>query len=112
MATPTFQLKQGDTAPAIASTLTAADGSVVNLTTATIRFHMADSVGTIVVDQPAILVGLGTLGTVSHLWAASEVATAGTFSGEWEVTFSDGTIETFPNNQNIVITITPALVNP
>jgi hypothetical protein len=45
-----FYIKRGDTRPSLYATLTQ-EGSVVDLTGATVRFHMGD-----VVDAPAVIV--------------------------------------------------------
>jgi hypothetical protein len=49
-----FLLKRGDTSPAILGSLVGGDGSVVSITGASVRFHMArDTNGEVVVDAPA-----------------------------------------------------------
>lgn len=91
----TFQIKRNDTAPPIQATLTA-DGSAVDLTSATVDFHMMDSSGAIKVDAAATLVTAAS-GIVKYVWQTGDTDQAGRFRAEWEVTFPDGTIRTFPN---------------
>lgn len=91
----TFQMRRNDTAPPIEATLTA-DSTAVDLTDATVRFHMQDTAGTVKVDAAATLV-VAASGTVKYVWAAADTDTGGWFKAEWEVTFSDGTVRTFPN---------------
>ena len=91
-------IKRNDTKPPLYVTL--ADGGVaVDLSTATVKFHM----GTIV-DSDAVVID-GTAGTVRYDWVAADTATAGCFPGEFEVTFADGSIQTFPNDENLTIII-------
>ena len=45
-------------------------------------------------------------GVVQFNWVSGDTNTNGTFEGEFEVTYPDGTIETFPNNGYITIEVT------
>lgn len=57
---------------------------------------MVDSSGAVKVDAAANIDD-GAAGEVSYDWTAADTDTGGHFKAEWEVTFSDGTIRTFPN---------------
>jgi phage baseplate assembly protein gpV len=97
-------IKRRDTAPPFTATCTDADGDAVDISNATIRFHMEDSSGTVKVDAAADIV-LGTAGTVRYDWAAADTDTAGHFKAEVEVTFADGTIRTFPTTNFATVRI-------
>lgn len=102
-----FYIKQNDTAPALRAILKDGDGEAIDLTDATIRFHMREIGGsTVKVDgvSPAQLPP--TSGIVQYDWVAADTDTVGSYQGEFEVTYSDGSIETFPNNGYIRIQIT------
>ena len=99
-----FKLKRNDTSPSISGTCQDADGVAVDITSATVRFHMIDSNDVTVVDSGATIAS-GAAGTVRYDWLAADTDTAGGFRGEFEVTFSDATIETFPNTGYIPIRI-------
>lgn len=102
-----FNIKRGDTSPSILANLISGDGGAANLTGATVRFHMrAQGAQTAIVAAPAIIVS-GTSGQVRYDWQPADTATAGRFEAEWQVTYADGTIETFPNNGVEQIRITP-----
>lgn len=94
-----LNIKRNDTVP-LTATLRVA-GAPIDLQGATVRFHMRDSAGILVVDSAATVIqngdgSDGTKGRVKYEWVASDTATAGVFSLEWEVTFADSTVRTFP----------------
>lgn len=94
-----FYIKQNDTKPSITAQLLS-DGSAVDLTGATVKFHMGSTI-----DAAATITDAAT-GNVRYDWASGDTATAGTYNAEFEVTFSDGKIETFPNDEYLLIVIT------
>lgn len=104
-----FYIKQNDTAPSVRAILKDGSGTVINLTSASVRFHMKDLAGTVKVDAAATIVDPASSGIVQYNWAGSDTDTTGTYYAEFEVTYSDGTIESFPNDGNIGILITKEL---
>jgi len=44
-------------------------------------------------------------GTVKYVWAAGDTATAGYYTGEWEVTYSDGRKLTVPNGKKLSVAV-------
>ena len=101
----TFNLKQNDTSPNIQAQLLDGDGFPIDVSQATVRFHVRNAEGTVIIDEPAVIL-VGTDGTVEYGWDAADTATAGTYQGEFEVTYESGKIETFPNASYIEIVIT------
>jgi hypothetical protein len=101
-----FYLKKGDTLSAIEITCKDANGVAVNLTGATVKFSMKlTSTGAVKVSLASATIVSATGGIVSYSWAAADVDTAGEYSGEFQVTFSAGGIQTFPNSSDIPISI-------
>lgn len=97
-----FHLKRGDTSPALLYRLDPA----VDLTGASIVFNMRARGGRPVLDRvPAVIDGAPADGVVRYDWGATEVADPGLFEAEFEVSYADGSIETFPNSDFIVISI-------
>jgi len=99
-----MSIKRNDTAPPFTATCTDAAGDPVDVSNATIRFHMRDTSGTVKVDAAADIVS-GPDGTVRYDWAVGDTDTAGFFYGEVEVTFADDTVRTFPTTNNATVRI-------
>lgn len=93
---------RNDTRPNIEATLTYDDGSVVDLTNCTVKFHMRKENGAVVVDKAASLQDAPN-GVVLYTWEAEDTNVLGTCKGEFEVTFQDTTIQTFPKIDDFVI---------
>lgn len=103
----TFYVKQNDTAPSIRATLKDGDDAVIDLTDATVRFHMRTIGGTTAkIDSAVSIVSPATDGVVQYDWIAADTDTIGSFQAEFEVTYSNGRIETFPNSGYIRVEIT------
>jgi len=105
-----FYIKQNDTAPAIRATPKDTDANAIDLTDASVRFHMR-RVGstTITTDGAAIIVGNAANGIVQYDWESADTAKVNTYQAEFEVTYSDGSIETFPNSSYITVEVTDDL---
>jgi len=92
-----FYIKENDTSPALRAVLKDSDGVAVDLTGASVRFHMRNtSNNNVVVDKAATIVTAAS-GIVAYNWQADDITVVGQFEIEFEVTFSDGGIQTFPN---------------
>jgi hypothetical protein len=100
-----FTIKQGDTSPALVADLKTPDRQPANLVGATVRFHMRNKRRSgDIVDQPAAVTDAAN-GQVRYDWQTGDTGTAGEFEVEFEATYADGTIETFPNKGYIDVTI-------
>lgn len=99
-----FNIKQNDTSPSLQATLKDASGTAIALTGASVRFHMKALDGTVKVDA-AMAITNASGGVVQYNWQTGDTNTVGSYSVEFEVTYSDSTIETFPNNQNLTISV-------
>lgn len=103
-----FTIKQSDTSPSLRATLQDADGVAVNLNGATVQFHMKSLDGVVVLDE-AMTITTPASGIITYNWQTGDTDTAGTYFAEFEVTYTDLSIETFPNTGNLPIVITPEL---
>lgn len=100
-----FYVKQNDTSPAMLATLQDADGVAVSLVGATVRFHMRKLGGTQTKVDAAATVVNALAGTVRYSWIAADTNTVGSYQAEFEVTYADASVETFPNDSYIPVEI-------
>ena len=103
----TFYIKEGDTASFITRDLKDAFGAPVNVPGAAVKFSMrVKPAGTVKVDdEDAVIVTAGT-GRVRYEWTAANTNTADEYEGEFQVTYANGKIQTFPNDGYIPVVIT------
>ena len=107
MTSPKFAIKQNDTAPKLTVTLADARRRPRVLTEATVVFSMRlQSDLTVKVSAQSVTIDDASLGIVTYAWSASDTDTVGIYEGEFQVTYSDSTVESFPNNDHIIITVT------
>jgi len=101
----TFYIKRNDTSPAMLATLQDANGDAVDITAASVRFHLRPiNSQTVTVDEAATIVTAPD-GLVRYDWQAADTATIGSYQAEFEVTYADTTVETFPNDGYIRVEI-------
>lgn len=94
-------MKQHDTTPALYRQLTHATGA---LTATSIPLAAASKVTMFLkhsagfVDTASCVIASAAGGLVRHDWLATETATTGQFTGEYEILWNDGGIQTVPNS--------------
>lgn len=106
----TFYIKQGDTSPAIKYQLKDFEGNPVNLTGFNdVEFHLRkEGVNAVKVNDDTdgnVSVVDASEGKVKYEWEDGDTDEAEDHLAEWEVEFSDGAKETFPNRRNIKVKI-------
>lgn len=101
-----FYLKDGDTRPAFLATLRNGDGTIPDLTGATVVFSMSkggnraeeiDGASMSVQDMPTA--------SVVYVWQPQDVDTPGNYKAVIRVTFADGGVATYPNQGSYAIKI-------
>ena len=96
----TFYIKRGDTAPALRFALLP---ETVDLTGANVVFVM-DGLGRL----PAQII-TASPPVVEYDWQPGDTDQAGLRRAEFEVTYSDGAVETFPNGGYLLVQISEDL---
>lgn len=100
----TFQIKRNDTKVNLKATLSNESGPV-DLTGCMVRFFMVEyRKGESKIARDAQIVD-ATKGIVWFVFEDGDTTDTGLFKGEFEVTFSDGRRETFPNHGYVLIEI-------
>lgn len=96
--------KKGSTLPALEMQLVETDGTAVDLTNATgVVFRMGITPGSPKVSAAAVVV-TASEGRVKYEWVSGDVDTAGTYNGEWVVTFADG-VQVVPSSGFVEVEI-------
>jgi hypothetical protein len=100
----TFTIKRGDTSPSLRWELADTE---INLTGASVIFNMKRLYnGAVVVDRASADVVTGAaIPTLGYSWRAEDTAVPGIYRAEFEITFADLSVETFPNGEYIVVNI-------
>jgi len=103
-----FYIKQNDTSPSILAELKDANNTPVNLTAATAKIFIKSVDGTLKVNEDLQIIN-AALGVVRSDWQVGDTNTVGTYSVEFQVTYTDGAVETFPNTGSIALVVTKEL---
>jgi hypothetical protein len=99
----TVQLKRNDTKDTISYTVSNLDGTVVNLTGASVKFIMGKN--KMLLTNAAATIADAATGKVEYTLTDADTLLDGTFNAEFEVTFSDGKSKTYPSNGYILVNI-------
>jgi hypothetical protein len=114
MPNPDHVVRQGDSGGLIEAVLMDADGVAVSISAATVRFTMAPLSGGLAVlaaqaDNLQDDSLPDTIGHASYEWTSTDTAVPGHYLAEWEVTFPDNSVITFPNDGYVYVQITGQL---
>lgn len=102
-----FTIKQNDTSPSLQATLSDTSGAV-DIVGATVKLHMKSLAGVLVIDEDMTITD-ATNGVVQYDWVTGDTSTVGAYYVEFEVTYADGGIETFPNSGSLPLVISREL---
>jgi len=62
--------------------------------------------GTVKVDEQECTIVTAGIGRVRYEWTATNTNTADEYEGEFQVTYANGKIQTFPNDGHLPIVVT------
>ena len=100
-----FNIKQNNTSPSLQAILKEGSGTVINLTGASVRINMKAVGGTGLKVNSAMTIVNATGGIIQYDWQSGDTDTVGSYALEFEVTYADGSLETFPNSKNLSVTV-------
>lgn len=101
----TFNIKKGDTKPVLATTLQYSDGTAIDLNGATVSFNMGNVDYSAYTSGQCNITGSST-GQCEYRWTGGvDTGSIGTYWGEFEVTWSAGSILTLPSDHSLKIDI-------
>lgn len=103
-----FRYKQGDTYPPLRQTLTRSSGIPVELNASSVKFTMINENNRLVITDNANIID-AQRGIVEYQWKETDLSRHGAYFAEFEVTYSNGKVETFPNTGYIKIKVVPDL---
>ena len=111
MANPTFFIKRNDDQPTLDVALRDDKNRPVDVTGASVVFHMRNTADdTTKISGASVTVLAASKGEVRYSWTTTNTNTDGNFEAEFQVTFSDGGVQTFPNDGYIDVIITEDVV--
>lgn len=104
-----FNIKKGDRHKPLAAQLkyqTSSGSTAVDLSSCTVKFYMRKrGHRELKVDTGACQITNASNGYVQYEWVTADVNTAGIYEGEFVVTFSDSTEETFPESGDRIVIV-------
>lgn len=100
----TVYVKQNDTKPDLQVTVNDDNGDAIDVSGATIAFHMNDSINTSKVDSAGSIVTAAS-GIIKYVWQTGDLDTVGIYNAEFQITFSDSSILTTPSNGYLIIVV-------
>lgn len=102
-----FEIRQGDTNPALVADLTYEDGTAATIPAgSTVNLILKNTDATVTYLTAACTFSGNT---VTYSWQASDTAVAGDYVAEFQVTYPDSTVRLFPTSGYFALTITPKL---
>lgn len=102
-----FTLTAGDTVPSLQAVLADSEGDAIDLTNASVRFHLTEPRGgDTIIDEPADIVD-ATGGLVRYRWHIDDTDDPGRYRAEFVVTYANEDVETFPNDGYHDVVIKP-----
>lgn len=107
----TISVKRGDRKPAVTWVALDSAGKRVDLTGATASFRMRDPISGCTIVGDAKIPNTKT-GNLRYDWKLGDTDFAGSYEGEFLLTFPDLTTWTFPTVGTISITVEPNAANP
>ena len=98
-----FVMKQHDTWPPLVAVLSDVNGPL-DLTGATVKLILKPTTGSNIVGSCSIVAPAAD-GRVRYNWVVGDTAAVSAFTGEFEITWGDGTVGTVPNDSYFTLAV-------
>lgn len=99
------KINQNTLVPSYQAVLVNGNGSVANLTGATVQFLMTALGSTVPKVSAGASIVSAAGGSVEHVWAVGNTDTLGLFEVRWLVTYGDGSMQTYPSDNTDLIEV-------
>lgn len=99
-----FTIKQGDLLKPIRAQLKDRLGNIQDLTGVSVRFHMRDADGTVVIDEAAVAETPYVDGWAHYDWQTGDTDNVGSYHAEFEAMIGARPL-TFPNDHDLKVRI-------
>lgn len=106
-----FIIKRNDTSPVMEARILGKTQQPVSLAGATVVFNMRNAAGGVVINRAPVVVLDNAAALVRYSWIAADTARSGTYQAEFEVTFADGKVETFPKSESAALNFITVIVS-
>ena len=104
-----FYIRRNDRRPILVAELSDEDGPVDLSAASAVEFHMSSAIGSTAKIEAAATVSNATEGEVTYTWVTGDTDTAGSYLAEFEVTWTDGTQESYPDPGYFLIVVSEDL---
>lgn len=103
-----FAIKENDTKPILSAVLQYADGTAIDLATATVYFVMRDRHGTVKMVGDVTVITPAD-GEIEYSWQKGDTDADGFYDAEFMIVYANGDVQTVPSDSYLAVRVLPQL---